>query len=149
MVPIIPPVNAESTKESIANLHEALHFLGAQINPAEIQNKDYNDTTRRAVITLQRKFHLNETDGFVGEHTAHHFNKLLKEKGAFEGEPGTGINIVKGRVVNVRGVLLKSAKVVIYSTGLEQDKILGETLTDQEGNYTFSYPSEAAGNLKY
>src|SRR5687767_8544672 len=130
MVPIIPPVNAESTKESIANLHEALKFLGFQVEPAEIQNKDYNDTTRRAVITLQGQFHLNETDGFIGEHTANQLNKLLKENGAFDNETGTR-NKVKGTVVTITGVPLKGAKVFVYSTGLEEDKFLGEALTDR------------------
>ncbi len=90
MSPILSPINNDSSKESIINLHEALQFLGIQINPAQIQNKDYNDTTRRAVITLQRQFQLNETDGFVGEFTASLLNKMLKEKGAFDTETGTG-----------------------------------------------------------
>ena len=109
MIPIIPPVNVRSTKEAIANLHEALKFLGIQINPAEIQNKDYNDTTRKAVITLQRQFNLQETDGFVGELTANHFNKILREKGAFENQKPTGDNTVKGKVVTITGVPLNIA----------------------------------------
>ncbi|MBC7826536.1 MAG: hypothetical protein H7122_02230 [Chitinophagaceae bacterium] len=149
MLPIIPPVNAQSSKEAIANLHAALLFLRNQVNDTEIRNKEYNDSTRKAVITIQRQFRLNETDGFVGEQTAIHLNKLLKESGAFENEPATENNKLTGKVITVRGVPLKNAKVIIYSTGLEADKILGETVTGAEGNYSFSYPADSSRNLKH
>ena len=84
MVPIVHPVNAQSSKDVIANLHEALLFLKQQVNAAEIKNKEYNDTTRKIIMTFQRQFRLNETDGFVGEQTAIQINKLLREAGAFK-----------------------------------------------------------------
>jgi len=149
MVPIIPPVNVRSTKESIANLHEALKFLDIHVSPTEIQNKDYNDTTRRAVITLQRQSNLQETDGFIGEITAKHLNKLLKEKGAFGDETPKGNNTVKGKVVTTTGVSMKDVRVIVFSKSLIEDKILGEALTDEEGNYTFSYPAETTSNIKH
>lgn len=148
MLPIIPPVNAESLKEAIANLHEALLFLRAQVNPEEIRKKEYNDSTRKAVITFQRQFRLNETDGFIGEQTAIQLNKLLKEQGAFDNETDAEKNKISGKVITVRGVPLDKARVVIYSTGLEADKILGETVTEEEGNYSFSYPAEESGKVK-
>src|SRR5687768_16421601 len=80
MLPIIPPLNAQSPKDAIVNFHEALVFLGHQPNPAEIKNKEYSDSTRKIVMTIQRLFRLNETDGFVGEQTAKQLNQLLKDK---------------------------------------------------------------------
>ena len=37
---------------------------------------------------------------------------------------------------------------MIYSTGLEADKVLGEAVTDENGNYTFSYPADTSRGVK-
>ena len=145
MLPIIPPVNSQSSKDAIANLHEALQFLGNPVNPAEIKNKEYNDSTRKIVMTIQRQLRLNETDGFVGEQTAKQLNQLLKEKGAFPVEPVLAQHKVSGRAITTRGVLMQGARMMIYSIELDADKLLGETHSDVQGNYTFSYPVETSG----
>jgi hypothetical protein len=84
MQPLQAPVNASSKPDVIANLHQALQFLGQQLLPDEVRNRQYSDTTRRAVMLLQRALRLQEMDGFIGEQTAKRLNELLKEKGAFE-----------------------------------------------------------------
>ena len=148
MLPIIPPLNAQSPADAIANFHEALVFLGHQPNPSEIKNKEYNDSTRKIVMTIQRQFRLNETDGFVGEHTAKHLNQLLRDKGAFKDEPVTEQHTLAGKVITVLGVPLQRARVMVFNTGLEADKLLGEAITDQQGNYLFSYPADRSENIQ-
>ena len=156
MLPIVPPVNAQSPKDAIANLHEALLFLKQQVKPAEIKNKEYSDSTRKIVMTFQRQFGTTETDGFVGRETAAQLNKILKDNGAFPDPPrptptpppATDQYKLSGKAINVTGVPLTNARVVIYSTGLEADKVLGETSTDENGNYSFAYPADLSRNVR-
>ena len=120
MLPIVPPVNAQSPKDAIANLHEALLFLKQQVKPAEIKNKEYSDSTRKIVMTFQRQFGTTETDGFVGKETAAHLNKILKDNGAFPDPPrptptpppATDQYKLSGKAINVTGVPLTNARVV-------------------------------------
>ncbi len=251
MVSIIPPVNPNSTKEAIANLQTGLQILDFAIDAAEFQSQTYNDTTRRAVMKVQRGFNLNETDGFVGEFTARQLNEMLRAKGAFEpasflfnarvidgnsqssvpnvnvevwdksnasnaplgsattntdgafqinlndsiisqqhdlffkvfrdgqlvsdtansflwhanrndglviipliangNNNGTGTqshSTITGKVVTSSGVPLVKTKVTAFSKGLEEDKILGEAITGESGDYKILYKTEALQGAK-
>ncbi len=251
MFPIQAPLNPNSTKEAIANLQTGLQILDFAIDAAEFQSHTYNDTTRRAVMKLQRTFRLNETDGFVGEFTARQLNEMLRAKGAFEpaqfmfnarvinantqssvpdvdvevwdrsnasnaplgnattnadgafqinlddtiisrehdlffkifrdgqlvsdtansfswhanrndglviiplivteNNNGTGTrsdSTISGKVVTTSGVPLVKTKVIAFSKGLEEDKILGEAITGENGDYKILYEAEVLQGTK-
>lgn len=142
MLPIQPPVNPDSSKSAIANLHEALSFLDMKADAVEVQNIQYGDSTRKLIQTFQRKMQLQEADGFVGAITAGSLNDLLKEKGAFSDDSNFKIS---GKVYTNSGVSVASARVAAFDKQLSGDVALGETNADRKGNYSITYKKPAAG----
>jgi hypothetical protein len=142
MLPIQPPVNPDSSKSAIANLHEALLFLDIRVDAVEVQNIQYGDSTRKLIMTLQRKLQLTEADGFVGAITAARLNDLLKEKGAFNDDSNFKIS---GRVYTNAGVPVAGIKAGAFDKQLSGDVALGEASTDRKGNYSITYKKPAAG----
>lgn len=142
MAPLQPPINPDSSKEAIANLHEALTFLEMKVDAVEAQNRQYGDSTRKFILTLQRKLQLQEADGFVGSITAAKLNELLKEKGAFNEEKKYKVS---GRVYTNSGVPVPGIKVIAFDKQLEGDTALGEATADRKGNYSIEYKKIAGG----
>lgn len=142
MLPIQPPVNPNSSKSAIANLHEALLFLEMRVDAAEVQNIQYGDSTRKLILTFQRKLQLQESDGFAGAITAAKLNELLKEKGAFKDETGYSIS---GKVYTNSGVPVGGIKIVAFDKQLSGDIAIGEATADRKGNYRITYNKLPAG----
>ena len=148
------PLTLQMKRPEVANLHEALVFLGSTIADTEKTNQRYGASTRAAVTKFQTAHNLPVT-GTVDEATARAINKELSNKGALDLPPGgidppvppppTELQLfsVQGEVVKPDGSALPNLVVRAYDRALCEWRHLGGpgivVRTNDFGRYTFNY----------
>ena len=154
MKPITAPLNQAQQGETVANLQQALLALGLQIDPDELRNAFFGDTTSAAVLRYQHSRHI-EGRGNVDSDTAAALNRNLREKNVLEPEFR-----VSGHVVDIVGAPVSEQTIVVFDVDLRGirliDKIqhleellqspgfqlLGTTRTDADGFYSIGFDRE-------
>ncbi len=149
MYKIIPIESGSGSQgEAVANLQEVLQFLLErnilEINEREklrlerhfrreVEENVYGETTSLLVQAFQENQGL-EVTGVINEVTAEVFNKILKEMGA-SGEKMKKQNVILGKVTNKNSDPLQNLIVMAYDRDMRSEELLGESITDKEGNY--------------
>jgi hypothetical protein len=148
------PIRPQMQNRSVADLHEALTFLGFAIRDAEKTRQRFGASTRAAVIEFQAAHELEGT-GLVDEETASTLNGVLADRDAFDAGPGGGVDLptpdlasddtlfsVQGEVVKPDGTPMANQVVRAYDRALCEWRPLGNAdatiRTNDLGRYRIS-----------
>ncbi|MBC8120909.1 MAG: peptidoglycan-binding protein, partial [Gemmatimonadaceae bacterium] len=129
-------------RPEVANLHEALVFLGFTIQDTERRRRRYGTSTHAAVKQFQTAHNLLTT-GEVDEATSSVINTVLTERGAIDSVSGvpdpTGRRII-GTVLHVDGSAISGMLVQAFHRRVGGEVPLGvEAATNDRGKYTITY----------
>lgn len=148
------PLKLQMKSPEVANLHEALAFLGLTIADGEKTNQRYGASTRTAVTKFQTGHNLPVT-GAVDEATANAINTELSDKGALDPGPGSvdppvpplpaepKLFSIQGEVVQPDGKPIPNQVVRAYDRALCEWRQLGDAeaiaRTNDRGQYVIAY----------
>jgi peptidoglycan hydrolase-like protein with peptidoglycan-binding domain len=152
--PIQSPLNRDSKGADVVNLQEGLLLLlrrqilqvfeGEEGLLREQREQIYTDITQKLVAIFQERQQLNPGNnlGNVDESTALALNKVLKELGAFDGDPpkpDETRSVVKGEVRSLNRAGVNGLRVEIVDKNVGGDVQLVSTTTDERGSYQTRY----------
>ncbi len=148
MLKIIPPIQPDMQGEAVANLQAVFQILFekdlidlsaeqreivSKYGGNEVHGSVYGPASTEIVRAIQRKYHL-EDNGIVDEETANLLSEILKEC-----EPKNFHFKVKGTVHYPDNSIATGLLVWAFDKDLRSDQFLGETTTNQSGEYTIAY----------
>jgi hypothetical protein len=140
------PLKLQMKSPAVADLQEALVFLGFPIIDAEKTNQRYGTSTRAAVLQFQTAHKLTAT-GEVDEATANAVNGVLAAQGAFDPVPadipGPAGPQVTGTVLHADGSAIGAILIEAFHRRVGGEDPLGQTATNERGQYTVTYPLPA------
>ena len=160
MQPILDPIRPNDAGPQVANLQDALFFLIEHqvIHPFDPPNHPTADELTALVRTArgeQRKAQFGEATAAIvrhfqvqqglGEHlrgvvddtTAARLNELLKSLGALDGPTDY---VVFGAVLDHNGKPVAGVSVRAYAHAAADESVLGEDVTNAEGDYRIRFP---------
>ena len=136
MPQIVFPLKLQMKRATVSDLHEVLISLGYQIGDAEKSNKRFGAWTRRAIFDFQQKHGLKPS-GEVDKVTA----ALLSQ-----GTDGPQF-IVHGVIRNQDSAPRPGLTVKAFDRNVgTHDTLLGQAVTDDQGNYSITYTTEQLGD---
>jgi hypothetical protein len=129
------PLKLQMKGTKVGDLHTALQLLGYVIADAEKSAKRFGATTRQALLDFESKYDLTPS-GEVDEPTAVGLNQALASLGVLDDET---MWLVHGRITYRDDQPATHVQVRVYDRDMTSETLLGETTTDDDGNYTLSY----------
>lgn len=127
-------LSVNMTGSDVQLLQRELQQLGFTILRAEINGKRFGKTTRRAVMQFQQQHALHAT-GVVNQQTARLINAEVEA-----GQPERFV--VRGHVRIEDGRPLPKVVVRAFDKDLRSEQPLGESATDQSGEYEITYTTD-------
>ena len=160
MKAITAPINGNSSREVIVNLHDTLQMcldrgvilgndpnarqsLSQALRP-ERERQSYGRATVRALSIFQRERNLQQSEA-VDEPTANALNALLTEWGVLDQPVPRWSCVVSGLVRREDGQPLRGQRVRVVHEAPAGSLRLGEDSSDREGRYTIRYETAAGG----
>ncbi|MGB4069894.1 MAG: neuraminidase-like domain-containing protein [Nitrospira sp.] len=153
MQPVNFPLKLQMKRPEVGDLHQALSTLGFAIAAAEKKNQRFGVSTRAAAREFQAAHKLRQT-GAVDQATAKAINQELTDRGVLtEPLPGgdtPGPNpptnppeveqpSAHGTVTHTDGTAINGVKVRAFHRQLAGELELGETASNDRGQYTIHY----------